>query len=145
MSRDGTVLTYAGIEYRSHEGKWVDADGCVASLGTSRELDAATQNKVQQVDDAILAAKHSQAPMHSMLRAVTEALKPCPFCGETAFIVPSTESHGDYVECHGSTCHASIYHARIEGVSQIENLTERWNRRSLRVSILSDSYGVKPE
>lgn len=68
MSRDGTRLTYAGVEYRSHDGRWIDADGCVASLGTSRVLDGATQNKMQNVNDAIVDYKHSQKPMRSMLR-----------------------------------------------------------------------------
>lgn len=74
MSRDGTVLTYAGIEYRSHEGKWVDEYGNVASLGTSRELDAATQNKVAQTEATLRAAQRASAPMRSMMRAARDTV-----------------------------------------------------------------------
>lgn len=56
------------------------------------------------------------------------ALLPCPFCGANAFIQPSMEHGANFVECSGSDCHASIWRYGL-GVEQLQNLTERWNRR----------------
>lgn len=63
-------------------------------------------------------------------------LLPCPFCGERAFFGYNKEENFDYIECSGADCHASITRRRGHAPGpQTENLTARWNRRTLTTAL----------
>lgn len=73
--------------------------------------------------------------------AVSEELKPCPFCGSPAELCEN-KTHDFFVRCTDTCCHARTRNHHENSVSAIDSWNERHYDRGLgKMVIETDEYG----